>query len=119
MFFPPNIYRCRHGVRRVAGVRYPLLAGCRHDHVFEQRVIFQLYRLSLRLGMLGAKTLHEVRSSRPGDPLGPGPGRPLPRATSTSRCLALLRAHCVGIDVGRQDLSILLGANQITTLLAP
>ena len=70
-----NIYRCRHGVRRVAGVRYPLLAGCRHDHVFEERVIFQLYRLSLRLGMLGAKTLHQVRSSRPGDPLGPGPGR--------------------------------------------
>src|ERR1700722_18813896 len=34
MFFRPNIYRCRHGVRRVAGVRYPLLAGCRHGHVF-------------------------------------------------------------------------------------
>jgi hypothetical protein len=39
--------------------------------------------------------------------------------SGTSRCLDSLRAHCVGIDVGRQDLSILPGANQITTLLAP
>jgi len=107
MFFRPNIYRCRHGVRRVAGVRYPLLAGCRHDHVFEQRVIFQLYRLSLRLGILGAKTLREVRSSRPGDPLGPGPGR-LFVVRHEHQPLSCFAARALRSDVGCQDLSILL-----------
>ena len=44
----------------------------------------------------------------PAIPSGLAPVGSLPRATSTSRHLALLRAHWVGIDVGRQDLSILL-----------
>jgi hypothetical protein len=94
-------------VRRVAGVRYPFLAGCRHDHVFEQRVIFQLYRLSLRLGILGAKTLREVRSSRPGDPLGPGPGR-LFVVRHEHQPLSCFAARALRSDVGCQDLSILL-----------
>ena len=87
--------------------RYPLLAGCRHDHVFEQRVIFQLYRPSLRLGTLGAKTLHEVRSSRPGDPLGPGPGR-LFVVRHEHQPLSCFAARALRSDVGCQDLSILL-----------
>jgi hypothetical protein len=98
--------------------RYPLLAGCRHDHVFEQRVIFQLYRLSLRLGILGAKTLREVRRGRPGVPLGPAPGRPfaMRHEHQPPSCFA---ARALRSDVGCQDLSILPRANQMTTLHAP
>jgi hypothetical protein len=72
-----------------------------------------------RLGMLGEKELRESAAAGPAFPSGLAPAGPLPCATSTSRCLASLRAHCVGIDVGRQDLSILPGANRITTLHAP
>ena len=61
-----------------------------------------------RLGMLGEKELRESAAAGPAFPSGLAPAGPLPCATSTSRCLASLRAHCVGIDVSRQDLSILL-----------
>jgi hypothetical protein len=70
--------------------------------------IFQLYRcLSLRLGLLDAKTLREVRSSRPGDPLGPGPRR-LFVVRHEHRPLSCFAARALRSDVGRQDLSILL-----------
>jgi hypothetical protein len=91
-------------VRNVPRVRYPLLPECRQDDVIEQRVIFSCRRrLALHIGMLGEKALREVRSSRRDFRRGPDP-----RRFFAIRRLATLRAHSDGIDVGREDLSILL-----------
>jgi hypothetical protein len=54
-----------------------------------------------------AKTLHEVCSSRPGDPLGPGPGR-LFAVRHEHQLLSCFAARALRSDVGCQDLSILL-----------
>jgi hypothetical protein len=96
-------------MRNVPRVRYPLLPECRHDDVIEQRVILSCRRrLALHIGMLGEKALREVRSSRRDFRRGPAPAGSLPFAASASSRLATLRAHSDGIDVGREDLSILL-----------
>ena len=71
----------------------------------------------LSLAVLLTTTLRQIRSSRRGVSFGPGGGGSLPSTTNASSRL-LRCAFTRGTDVGRQDLSILPGANQIT-LVAP
>ena len=70
-----------------------------------------------QLAVLLTTTLRQIRSSRRGVSFGPGGGGSLPSTTHASPPL-LPCAFTRGTDVGRQDLSILPGANQIT-LVAP
>jgi hypothetical protein len=111
MFFRPNIYRCRDGsaVSRASATRFLPDAGTAACY-FSCISAFRS-----RLGLLGAKELRESATAGPAFPSGLAPAGSSPGPTSTSR----FAARALRSDVGCQDLSILPGANQMTTLPAP